>query len=252
MAAIADTMDKVVLTDPGRKRKFVRGMFDGIAGTYDLLNHLLSAGIDVVWRRKTVDLLDPKPGWRVLDLATGTGDLGFEAASRDREITVTGADVSVGMLRHGVQKERTRDERLRFLAGDAEGLPFPDTSFDGVTIGFGIRNVAELDRGLQEIGRVLKADGRLAVLEFSKPRTPIVRGIYFLYFKHILPLIGKVISKDPGAYTYLYESVMMFPEGDAFCAHLAEAGFEDIQQISLTFGIASIYVCRKGGGAGLV
>lgn len=245
MATIVDPMNETVLTDPQRKRKFVRGMFDGIAGTYDLLNHLLSAGIDVVWRRKTVDLLDPKPGWQVLDLATGTGDLGFEVASRDPTISVRGADVSIGMLRHGVEKERSRADRLDFLAGDAEGLPFPDASFDGVTIGFGIRNVADLPLGLREMHRVMKPGGRLAVLEFSKPTTPIVRGIYFLYFKRILPLIGKLVSRDPQAYTYLYESVMLFPEGDVFCSHLSEAGFDSVQQVRLTFGIASIYIGCK-------
>jgi len=245
MSARAGQMDQTVLTDPRRKRKFVRGMFDGIAGTYDFLNHLLSAGIDVVWRRKTVDLLAPQPDWRVLDLATGTGDLGFEVASRDASISVQGADVSVGMLRHGVEKEKARGRGLSFLAGDAEGLPFPDGAFDGVAIGFGIRNVAELDRGLNEIYRVTKAGGRLAILEFSKPQTPVVRGLYFLYFKRILPLIGKLVSKDPQAYTYLYESVMLFPEGSVFCERLVAAGFQEVRQVRLTFGIASIYTGNK-------
>ena len=238
-------MDERVLTDPRRKRQFVRGMFDGIAGTYDLLNHLLSAGIDVIWRKRTVDLLRPEPGWHVLDLATGTGDLGFETAKRDPGIVVTGADVSVGMLRHGVDKERGRPECLDFLAGDAEQLPFPDASFDGVTIGFGIRNFAEIDRGLFEINRVMRPGGRLAVLEFSKPSTPLIRDIYFLYFKRILPLVGKLVSRDPKAYTYLYESVMLFPEGETFCQHLSEAGFESVEQVGLSFGIASIYTCSK-------
>lgn len=239
------TLDEAVLTDAGRKRKFVRGMFDGIAGTYDLLNHLLSAGIDTVWRRKAIDRLDPQPGWRVLDLATGTGDLGFEAAARDGSIAVTGADVSLGMLRHGAAKERDRPERLAFLGGDAEGLPFPDATFDGLTIGFGIRNVAELDRGLSEMHRVLKPAGRAVILEFSQPRTPVVRGLYLLYFKHILPLVGKVVSRDPKAYTYLYESVMRFPEGDAFEARLTAAGFRSVDRSPLTFGIATIYTAHK-------
>ena len=243
--SIPTEMDEPVFTDPGAKRKFVRGMFDGIAGTYDLLNHLLSAGIDVVWRRKTVDLLDPQPKWQVLDLATGTGDLGFEVAGRDDTIEVTGADVSVGMLRRGYAKERLRSERLAFLAGDAEGLPFPDAMFDGVTIGFGIRNVAELSKGLNEIYRVLKPGGRVAILEFSRPATPILKGIYFLYFKRILPLVGKMISRDPKAYTYLYESVMLFPEGEVFCQHLSDAGLTSIKQVRLTFGIASIYIGHK-------
>ena len=244
MAASVRDMEEGVFTDLGKKRKFVRGMFDGIAGTYDLLNHLLSAGIDVVWRKRTVDQLDPQPGWRVLDLATGTGDLGFEVTSRG-DIDVTGADVSVGMLRYGCAKERSKHSGLRFLAGDAEGLPFPDAAFNGVTIGFGIRNVAELRRGLAEIYRVLKPEGRFAVLEFSKPTAPILRGIYFLYFKYILPSIGKLVSRDPKAYTYLYESVMLFPDGEAFCGHLREAGFGLVTQTRLTFGIVSIYFAQK-------
>jgi len=206
----------------------------------------LSAGIDVIWRRKTVDLLDPQPSWKVLDLATGTGDLGFEVASRDQTIEVTGADVSVGMLRRGYAKGLSRNERVGFLAGDAEGLPFPDALFDGVTIGFGIRNVAELDLGLCEIHRVLKPGGRVAILEFSKPATPILRGLYFLYFKRVLPLVGKMVSRDPKAYTYLYESVMLFPEGDIFCQHLTDAGLTSVEHFRLTFGIASIYIGRKG------
>ena len=238
-------MDETVLTDPVQKRKFVRGMFDGIAGTYDLLNHLLSAGIDVVWRRRTIDLLDPRPGWKVLDLATGTGDLGFEAAGRDETVGVIGVDVSVGMLRHGIAKVDSKGSRLAFLAGDAEDLPFSDGSFDGVTIGFGIRNVADLPQGLSEIGRVMKLGGRVVILEFSKPATPIVRALYFLYFKRILPSIGRIVSRDPQAYTYLYESVMRFPEGATFCEHLVTAGFSSIKQVKLTFGIASIYIGQK-------
>lgn len=238
-------MNEAVFTDPQAKRKFVRGMFDGIAGTYDLLNHLLSAGIDVVWRRKTVDLLDPQPGWKVLDLATGTGDLGFEVAGRDHTVEVFGADVSVGMLRRGATKGKTRRERLALLAGDAEGLPFPDASFEGVTIGFGIRNVADLDKGLCEIFRVMKPGGRVTILEFSKPASPILRGLYFLYFKRVLPLIGKMISRDPRAYTYLYESVMLFPEGAAFQEHMSNAGLSSIEHVRLTFGIASIYIGHR-------
>ncbi|MEE2753616.1 MAG: bifunctional demethylmenaquinone methyltransferase/2-methoxy-6-polyprenyl-1,4-benzoquinol methylase UbiE [Candidatus Latescibacterota bacterium] len=243
---IITVMDEPVYMSPSAKRKFVRGMFDGIAGTYDLLNHLLSAGIDIAWRRKAVDLLDPQADWRVLDLATGTGDLGFEVAGRNQTIAVTGADVSVGMLRRGYTKAKSRAERLAFLAGDAEGLPFVDALFDGVAIGFGIRNVADLDRGLAEIHRVLKPGGRVAILEFSKPTTPILKGLYFLYFKRVLPLIGKMISRDPKAYTYLYESVMWFPEGDVFCQHLLDAGLTSVEHVRLTFGIASIYIGLKG------
>lgn len=234
-----------VFDEPSAKRVFVRRMFDGIAGTYDLLNHLLSAGIDVVWRRKTIDALAPEPGWRILDLATGTGDLGFEAAKRDTSIRVTGADLSIGMMRLGHQKAKSRDP-VGFVAGDAEGLPFPADYFDGLTIGFGIRNVANLDVGLREMTRVLKSKGRVAILEFSKPKNPVMCIPYFLYFRHILPRIGRLVSKDAEAYRYLYDSVMRFPEGEEFCVSLRNAGFQDVHRQSLSFGIATIYTGHTG------
>ena len=238
-------MDRAILTRPEAKRAFVRKMFDGIAGTYDLLNHVLSLGVDIVWRRWTVDGLGPEPGWRILDLATGTGDLGFEAAGRSQEIEVVGADLSTQMLRRGVGKGRGRSDRMRFLCGDAETLPFPDEIFDGITIGFGIRNVANLEAGLHEIFRVLKPGGRLAVLEFSRPRAVVFRGFYYFYFRHILPLVGKVVSQDPDAYRYLYESVMLFPEGEAFCRCLQTAGFIETKTNRFSFGIATLYLASK-------
>ena len=234
-----------VLSEPDEKRIFVRRMFDGIAGTYDLLNRVLSMGTDVTWRRKTVDALAPQPGERILDLATGTGDLGLEAAGRDPGIAVTGADISTGMLRYGLGKGRDRAARMTFLAGDAERLPFEDAIFDGLTIGFGIRNVAELDVGLSEMVRVLKPGGRVAILEFSQPHHFLMRTPYLFYFRNVLPNIGRLVSKDPSAYRYLYESVMRFPEGDVFCDRMRGAGFVDVVRHPLTFGIATIYVGRK-------
>lgn len=220
-------------------------MFDGIAGTYDLLNHLLSAGIDVVWRRRTIDGLCPAPGWCVLDLATGTGDLGLEAADRHAEIRVVGVDLSIPMLQRGARKAGTRPGRTAFLCGDAERLPFPDRVFEGVTIGFGIRNLVDLKAGLGEMHRVLRSDGRLAVLEFSRPRVFLLRVLYLFYFKNILPLIGRIVSRDPYAYRYLYESVMRFPEGAEFCLHLLDTGFVDVVERRLTFGIATLYLASK-------
>ena len=238
-------MDPTVFSQHDAKRLFVRRMFDGIAGTYDVLNHLLSAGVDVVWRRRSIDALNPEPGWRILDLATGTGDLGFEAAARGPGITVTGADVSLGMLRRGLAKRDGRSGQIAFTAGDAERLPFADATFDGLTIGFGIRNVAQLESGLAEMHRVLQEGGRLAVLEFSKPRAYVLRGPYFFYFRNVLPVVGRLVSKDPHAYSYLYESVMRFPEGQAFCDRLTGAGFVDVTQTRFTFGIATLYTGRK-------
>lgn len=224
------------------KRAFVRRMFDRIAVRYDLLNHLLSAGTDVRWRRKAVRLLAPQPGWRVLDLATGTGDFAFETASRVPS-RVTGLDLSIPMLRVGLRKRG--DSPVDLLCGDAESLPFRDSAFDGLTIGFGIRNVARLEVGLREMCRVLKPGGRAAVLEFSRPRTPVLSGLYQLYFKHLLPRIGALVSGDRVAYTYLYESVMKFPEGRDFVAEMARAGFRNIREHRLTLGIATVYVGEK-------
>ena len=228
--------------DAEARRAFVRRMFDRIAGSYDLLNRLLSVGTDVRWRRKAVRLLDPQAGWRVLDLATGTGDFAFETASRV-PARVTGVDLSVPMLRVGLRKRG--ESPVDLLCGDAEGLSFRDETFDGLTIGFGIRNVARLNVGLCEMARVLKPGGKATVLEFSRPRTPVLSGLYLLYFKHLLPRIGALVSGDRVAYTYLYESVMKFPEGRDFVAEMARAGFRNIREHRLTLGIASVYVGEK-------
>ena len=234
-----------VLLKPEAKRAFVRQMFDGIARRYDLLNHLLSMGIDIVWRKKTIDQLQPGPNWRILDLATGTGDLGFECGKRAGDIQVIGVDPSMPMLREGEKKNASRANPVAFLCGEGECLPFGEGTFDGVTIGFGIRNVAELEMALSEMCRVLKVGGRVAVLEFSRPRTPVFRGLYNFYFQRILPRIGHMVSRDPNAYRYLYESVMRFPEGADFCRRLSDAGFVDIQAVRLSFGIATIYLASK-------
>ncbi|MDA0708829.1 MAG: bifunctional demethylmenaquinone methyltransferase/2-methoxy-6-polyprenyl-1,4-benzoquinol methylase UbiE [bacterium] len=239
-------VDRDVLMKPEAKRIFVRRMFDGIAGTYDLLNHVLSLGIDILWRKQTIDKLEPDPHWRILDLATGTGDLGFESAKRGLLNNVVGVDLSVPMLRQGVGKNPARVGALTFLCGDGEFLPFSDAVFDGLTIGFGIRNVANLEPALLEMFRVIKSGGRTAILEFSRPRSPLFRGIYNIYFKWILPRIGRLISRDASAYHYLYESVMRFPEGPEFCRHLERAGFSRVEEFRLTFGIATIYTAHKG------
>ncbi len=234
-----------ILQERQAKRAFVRQMFDGIAGTYDLLNHLLSAGVDILWRRWTVDALELQAGWWILDLATGTGDLGLEAAARDSGIRVVGADLSVPMLRLGRKKLNRRSGQLFLLCGDAERLPFPDARFHAVTIGFGVRNFSDLTAGLREIQRVLRPGGRLAILEFSRPRAFLLRRVYFFYFKSILPGIGRLVSRNPQAYRYLYESVMNFPEGKAFRRRLTQAGFVEPVERRLTFGIATIHLASK-------
>ncbi len=223
----------------------MRQMFDGIAGTYDLLNHLLSAGVDILWRRWTVDALDLKAGWWVLDLATGTADLGLEAAARDPGVRVVGADLSLPMLRIGNRKRKKRSGRMYLLRGDAQRLPFPDARFHAVTIGFGVRNFSDLNAGLLEIRRVLRPGGRLAVLEFSRPRAFLLSRVYLFYFRFILPGIGRLVSRNPQAYRYLYESVMRFPEGAAFRTRLTETGFFEPVERRLTLGIATLYLASK-------
>ncbi len=227
------------------RRTFVRQMFDGIAGTYDLLNHLLSAGVDILWRRWTIDALELQAGWWILDLATGTGDLGLEATARDPGVRVVGADLSLPMLRLGNKKLKKRSGQLSLLCGDAERLPFTDGRFHAVTIGFGVRNFSDLSDGLQEIQRVLRPGGRLAILEFSRPRSFLLRRVYFLYFRFVLPGIGRLVSRNPLAYRYLYESVMRFPEGEAFQRSLRQAGFVETEERRLTFGIATLYLASK-------
>lgn len=238
-------MNKNVLLNPENKRKFVLRIFNAIASRYDLLNHILSLGIDILWRRKAIDLLSPVLGCRILDVATGTGDLGFEASGRKLGLRVVGVDLSKAMIREGIRKRRNKAGHIEFLCGDAECLPFSDGKFGGVTIGFGIRNVADLEVGLREIYRVLSPGGRVMVLEFSRPYFFLIRGLYLFYFKNVLPLIGQIVSRDPKAYRYLYESVMFFPEGIEFCRHLGVAGFCNVIHRRLNFGIASLYLASK-------
>ena len=223
----------------------MRQMFDGIAGTYDLLNHLLSAGVDILWRRWTVDALDLKAGWCILDLATGTADLGLEAAARDPGVRVVGADLSLPMLRRGNKKQKRKSGQLFLLCGDAQRLPFPDARFHAVTIGFGVRNFSDLTAGLHEILRVLRPGGRLAILEFSRPRAFLLSRAYLFYFRFILPGIGRLVSRNPLAYRYLYESVMRFPEGEAFRTRLTQTGFLEPVERRLTLGIATLYLASK-------
>lgn len=241
--------EPVVKPYPGKdggKKEQVASMFDNISGNYDLLNRVLSLGIDTIWRRKAINMLRADKPQRILDVATGTADLAIEAL-RLQPKEVVGVDISAGMLAHGQEKlnRRKLQDRIKLVLGDSEGLPFSDRSFDAVTVAFGVRNFENLHHGLSDIQRVLRPGGKLVVLEFSKPRVFPVKQFYAFYSRFILPAIGRLVSKDQSAYTYLPESVQAFPEGRDFLARLEAAGFANNREKRLTFGICSIYVGQK-------
>jgi demethylmenaquinone methyltransferase/2-methoxy-6-polyprenyl-1,4-benzoquinol methylase len=228
------------------KKKQVAEMFDNISGSYDFLNHFFSAGIDKRWRKKAIDLLREDQPEEILDVATGTGDFAFEAL-RLNPRKVIGIDISDGMLEIGREKIRRRkmDDRMEFIHGDSENLPFEEDRFDAITVAFGVRNFQDLKAGLSEMKRVLKPGGKAVILEFSKPKKFPLKQLYFGYFKYIMPLLGKVVSKDKSAYEYLPRSVVAFPEGKHFQMIMHEVGFSRTECKKLTGGIASIYTGWK-------
>ena len=228
------------------KKSQVAQMFNSIAGKYDFLNHFLSAGVDIYWRRKAIDLLKKSQPKTLLDIATGTGDFAIEALRLNPQ-KIVGIDISEGMLAVGQEKLKRKNltDKIELQLGDSENLAFADNMFDAVTAAFGVRNFENLELGLQEIYRVLKPGGQLVILEFSKPQAfPFKQG-YNIYFKHVLPVFGKLISKDRAAYTYLPESVQAFPDGPEFIQILKQIGFKTTEWHPLTFGISSIYTGVK-------
>ncbi len=228
------------------KKEQVAKMFDNISGKYDFLNHFFSAGIDKKWRKKAIkQLADLKPK-KILDVATGTGDFAFEAMKLNPE-KIVGIDISDGMLEVGRKKisDRGLGEKMEFKNGDSEALPFSDNQFDAVTVSFGVRNFQNLVSGLTEIFRVLKPGGKVVILEFSKPKGFPLKQLYFAYFKMIMPTVGKIVSKDKSAYSYLPQSVLAFPEGKEFEEILQNIGFTIQKTIPVTGGIASIYTAQK-------
>ena len=222
-------------------------MFDAIAPRYDLLNHVLSAGLDRRWRNQAVEALALAAGARVLDLCTGTADLAVATATRVAGARVLGVDFSSEMLRLGLVKVKGGAHRdaIRLVRGDAANIPVATASCDAVTIGFGIRNVAEPGRALAEIARVLRPGGRLAILEFGQPRIPGIRTLYAWYFRYLLPLIGRMVSKHDSAYSYLPASVGSFPPPPEFCRQIAATQFSQVQAVPLTFGIVYLYVATR-------
>jgi len=228
------------------KKKQVALMFDNISPRYDLLNHMLSFGIDRVWRRKAINLLKSHPPKQILDIATGTGDFAIQALKLNPE-SIKGIDISEGMIKQGQQKiiKRNLDNKIELMLGDSENLVFEDNKFSAVIVAFGVRNFENLSKGLSEMYRVLNKNGKVVILEFSKPSKFPFKQVYNLYFKYILPIIGKMVSRDHSAYTYLPESVQVFPEGDDFLTILSNVGFKEVRCIPLTFGISSIYTGTK-------
>jgi len=228
------------------KKQQVAEMFNNISPKYDLLNHLLSLGIDIVWRKKAVRLLKDDNPKEILDIATGTGDFAIEAQKLNPD-RIVGVDISEGMLKVGNEKLRKMglDDVIHLQKGDSEGLDFSDNSFDAVIAAFGVRNFENLTLGLANMYRVLRPDCRVVILEFSKPRIFPFKQIFNLYFRFVLPMVGRSISSDSAAYSYLPESVMAFPEGEAFLEILSNTGFRDARALPLTFGISTIYTARK-------
>ena len=222
-------------------------MFDKIAFRYDFLNHFLSAGIDVGWRKKAIKKLRSLNPKSVLDVATGTGDMAILSYRLLNAEKIIGIDISDGMLEIGKKKieKLGLQQRIELLKGDSETIIFNSNSFDAVTVAFGVRNFQNLELGLSEIKRVLKPGGKLIVLECTKPKLPVIKNFYNLYLNVIAPWIGRVISKNKNAYQYLNESVQKFPEGKDFVQILNKLGYKNASCKTLSLGISSIYCGEK-------
>jgi len=231
----------------GTKKEQVESMFDSIAKTYDPLNRFLSLGVDKRWRKKMLQCLEPIKPKKILDVATGTADVACDAARHFPSASITGLDLSAKMLSKGKDKVREKklEGQVKLIKGDSEALPYSDNSFDAVTVAFGVRNFGNLNKGLQEMYRVVRPGGAVIVLEFSRPDQFPIKNLFNLYFKYVLPQIGRLTSKDPRAYQYLYESVQVFPQYEEFEASLKNAGFSKTEYKKLTFGICCVYTAYK-------
>lgn len=228
------------------KKEEVAEMFNNISKRYDFLNHFLSLGIDKIWRKKAIAELKEINPIRILDIATGTGDFAL-AALKINPKEVVGIDISEGMLAVGKEKMIAKkvDNIISMQLGDSENLPFEDNYFDGLTVGFGVRNFENLEKGLAEMLRVIRPGGKAIILEFSKPKNFPIKQVFGFYSKYFIPFFGKNISKDEKAYAYLPESVQAFPEGENFKAILTKVGYKNVTSKLVSGGIATIYIGRK-------
>lgn len=228
------------------KKEQIAQMFDNISEEYDGLNRVISFGIDIKWRQKVVDIVQKHQPNNILDIATGTGDLAINLAKTQAQ-DIVGLDISEGMLEVGRQKIKAKqlNDTIKMVIGDSENLPFGDHTFDAITVAFGVRNFETLNKGLAEILRVLKPQGKLVILETSVPTKFPFRQGYFVYTKIILPVIGKLFSRDKQAYGYLSSSAAKFPYGEAFNNILKKVGFINVEAFPQTFGVASIYTASK-------
>jgi demethylmenaquinone methyltransferase/2-methoxy-6-polyprenyl-1,4-benzoquinol methylase len=229
------------------KKQQVAEMFDDIAYRYDFLNRFLSAGIDIRWRKKALGYLKPLQPKILLDVATGTADVAIMASALLKPDKIIGIDISDGMLEIGRQKIKKSGlgNTIELLNGDSETINFENASFDAVTVAFGVRNFQNLEKGLSEIYRVLKPGGKLVVLEFSQPSSPVVKSFYNIYMKTVAPGMGKIFSKNKCAYEYLDESIKKFPEGEKFVQILDSVGYKNTESKKLSLGICSIYCGEK-------
>ena len=241
-------MQVLPYSDQSKSKKIqIAEMFDAISGRYDFLNRLLSARTDLLWRKKALQMLLPKAPTRILDVATGTADFALQAAKLLPKSEIHGVDISKGMLKEGEKKVKAAglEDRILLQEADAEQLPFEDQYFDAAMISFGIRNFENPTRGLMELWRVLRPGGSLLILEFSKPHLIGFASLFRLYFYHILPRIGRLISREAVAYSYLSRSVAQFPEGNEFINLLRASSYTSIICKRISLGIASIYLAEK-------
>jgi len=234
-------------SESATKKEQVATMFNNISKTYDFLNHFMSLGIDIIWRKQAIGELKRESPQYILDVATGTGDFAFESLKILKPAKIIGVDISQGMLDIAAEKiqKRNLSDKFEVRLGDSEKLLFEDNAFDAVTVAYGVRNFENLEKGLSDMLRVLKPGGKAVILEFSKPKTFPIKQLYSFYFHYVTPSIGKIFSKDNSAYKYLPESVEAFPDGKDFISMMERVGYRNTKNRPLAFGICSIYTGVK-------